>query len=62
MLVCLMVLLFLMVKDVTRELILISNHNICGVRMDCGSEVSQEYGLKYDRAFNGWNLLEIDII
>jgi len=38
------------------------NHNICGIRLDCGSEVIQEYRLKYDRAFNGWNLLGIDII
>ncbi len=38
------------------------NHNICGIRLDCGSEVFQEYALKYDRAFKGWNLLEIDII
>jgi len=39
-----------------------SNHNICGIRLDCGSEVFQEYALKYGRAFKGWNLLEIDII
>ncbi len=32
------------------------NHNICGVMLDCVSEVLQEYGLKYDRAFKIWNL------
>jgi hypothetical protein len=37
-------------------------HNICGIRLDCGSEVSQEYGLKYNWTFNVWDLLEIDII
>jgi len=26
------------------------NHNICGFRLDGGSEVLQEYRLKYDRA------------
>ena len=38
------------------------NHNICDVRLDCGSEVLQEYRLKYDRALKNWNLLEIDAI
>jgi hypothetical protein len=38
------------------------NHNICGVRLDCGSEVLQAYRLKYDRAFKSWDLLEIDAI
>jgi hypothetical protein len=35
---------------------------MCGVRLDCGSEVLQEDRLKYDRAFKSWNLLEIDDI
>jgi hypothetical protein len=35
---------------------------MCGSRIDCGSEVIQEYRLKYDRAFKRWNLLEIDAI
>jgi hypothetical protein len=38
------------------------NHKIYGVSLDCGSEVFQEYGLEYDRAFKGWNLLKIDAI
>ncbi len=25
-----------------------SNHNRCGSRLDCGSEIFQEYALKYD--------------
>lgn len=37
-----------------REIPLLSqgkrNHNICGVNLDCGSEVRQVYKLKYDRA------------
>jgi hypothetical protein len=37
-------------------------HNICGIRLDCGPEVLQEYRLKDDMTFNGWNLLEIDVI
>ena len=37
-------------------------HNICGVRPGYGSEVLQEYRLKYDRAFKRWDLLEIDAI
>jgi len=37
-----------------------SNYNICGIRLDCGSDVVQEYGLKYDRAFNSRNLFKID--
>ncbi len=49
-----------------REILLVSqlksNHNICGIRPDCGSEIFQEYGLKYDIAFKGRNLLEIDVI
>ncbi len=32
------------------------NHNIRGVRLDCGSEVLQEYRLKYDEAFKIWKL------
>ena len=39
-----------------------SNHNICGIRPDCGTVVFQEYGLKNDRNFKGLNLLEIDVI
>ena len=35
---------------------------MCGVRLDRGSEILQEYRLKYDGAFKGWNLLEIDAI
>jgi hypothetical protein len=35
---------------------------MCGVMLDCGSEVLQEYRVKYDRYFNALNLLEIDIV
>ena len=38
------------------------NHNMCGVRLDCGSAVLQEYRLKYDRAFKRWDLLKIDSV
>jgi hypothetical protein len=38
------------------------NHNIRGIWLDCSSEILQENGLKNDRNFKGWNLLEIDII
>jgi hypothetical protein len=31
------------------------NHNLCGVRLDCGSDALQEYRLKYDRALKNWN-------
>ena len=39
-----------------------SNHNICDIRLDCGSVVFQEYGLKNDRAFKSSDLLGIDAI
>jgi hypothetical protein len=38
-----------------REIPLVSqgkrNHNICGVRLDCSSEVVHEYRLEQDRSF-----------
>ena len=34
-----------------------SNHNRCGIRLDCGSEIFQEYGLKYDLAIKGMYLV-----
>jgi hypothetical protein len=35
------------------------DNNICGIRLDCGSEISQEYGVKYNRAFKECSLSEI---
>jgi hypothetical protein len=37
-------------------------HNISCIRLDCGSEVLQEYRVKYDRALKSRNLLELDDI
>ena len=35
---------------------------MCGVMLDCGSEVLHEYRVKYDRYFKALNLLEIEIV
>jgi hypothetical protein len=32
------------------------------MRLDCGSVIFQEYGLKNEQNFKGWNLFEIDSI
>jgi hypothetical protein len=39
-----------------------SNHNICGIRLDCGSEVFQEYRSEQNSDFKKWKLLEIEAI